>query len=259
MAATRSTSPATASSIGDVQVRNRGTIGGGSPTPTRQATCRRSLLALDYSAVLRSGGVNGSCRSTGSSRVPSRPTHRPTRSSVDAARAATAAPRGRTRRWPTRRRAIRSSGSARSSRRPGARSRTRASRSPASARSYRAKAVESALMGSDGSPSAVAAAAAHATDGQTVNSDIYADRAYRSKMAEVCSARHRRRARPQRALPSASGIARRAAHPRSTRPRLAGAVLTRDLTVDVEALVEGPAPVVRRPAGARRARSPVRR
>jgi len=50
---------------------------------------------------------------------------------------------------------------------------------------YRAKAVESALVGSDGSASAVASAAARATDGQDVNSDIYADRAYRSKMAEV--------------------------------------------------------------------------
>ena len=54
---------------------------------------------------------------------------------------------------------------------------------------YRAKAVESALMGSDGAPAAVAAAAAHASDGQTVNSDIYADRAYRSKMAEVYTRR----------------------------------------------------------------------
>jgi aerobic carbon-monoxide dehydrogenase medium subunit len=54
---------------------------------------------------------------------------------------------------------------------------------------YRAKAVESALMGSDGSPAAVTEAAAHATDGQTVNSDIYADRAYRSKMAEVYTRR----------------------------------------------------------------------
>jgi carbon-monoxide dehydrogenase medium subunit len=54
---------------------------------------------------------------------------------------------------------------------------------------YRAKAVESALTGSDGSSSAVAAAAAHATDGQTVNSDIYADREYRSKMAEVYTRR----------------------------------------------------------------------
>ena len=54
---------------------------------------------------------------------------------------------------------------------------------------YRAKAVESALMGTDGSADAAAAAAAHATDGQTVNSDIYADRAYRSKMAEVYTRR----------------------------------------------------------------------
>jgi len=54
---------------------------------------------------------------------------------------------------------------------------------------YRAKAVEDALMGSDGSASAVAAATAHAADGQTVNSDIYADRDYRSKMAEVYTRR----------------------------------------------------------------------
>jgi aerobic carbon-monoxide dehydrogenase medium subunit len=54
---------------------------------------------------------------------------------------------------------------------------------------YRAKSVESALMGSDGSPDAVAAAAAHAADGQTVNSDIYADRDYRSRMAVVYTRR----------------------------------------------------------------------
>jgi carbon-monoxide dehydrogenase medium subunit len=54
---------------------------------------------------------------------------------------------------------------------------------------YRAKAVEAALMGTDGSADAVAAAAGHAADGQTVNSDIYADRAYRSKMAEVYTRR----------------------------------------------------------------------
>ena len=54
---------------------------------------------------------------------------------------------------------------------------------------YRAKAVEDALTGSDGSASAVAAAAAHAADGQTVTSDIYADRDYRSKMAEVYTRR----------------------------------------------------------------------
>ena len=54
---------------------------------------------------------------------------------------------------------------------------------------YRAKAVEEALMGSDGSPAAVAAAAEHATDGQTVNSDIHADRDYRARMAVVYTRR----------------------------------------------------------------------
>lgn len=54
---------------------------------------------------------------------------------------------------------------------------------------YRARAVEAALAGSDGSQDAVAAAAAHATDGITVNSDIHADRAYRTSMAAVYTRR----------------------------------------------------------------------
>jgi carbon-monoxide dehydrogenase medium subunit len=55
---------------------------------------------------------------------------------------------------------------------------------------YRARAVESALDGSDGSAGAIAAAAEHATDGVTVNGDIFADRDYRARMAVV----HTRRA-----------------------------------------------------------------
>jgi aerobic carbon-monoxide dehydrogenase medium subunit len=54
---------------------------------------------------------------------------------------------------------------------------------------YRATAVEAALLGSDGSPAAVAAAAEHAADGQTVNSDIHADRDYRARMAVVYTRR----------------------------------------------------------------------
>lgn len=50
---------------------------------------------------------------------------------------------------------------------------------------YRASAVEKALIGSDGSAAAIAAAAAHATDGQSVASDIHADRTYRAQMAVV--------------------------------------------------------------------------
>jgi carbon-monoxide dehydrogenase medium subunit len=54
---------------------------------------------------------------------------------------------------------------------------------------YRAKAVESALVGTDGGATAVAAAAAHATDGVTVNGDIHADSAYRTAMAAVYTRR----------------------------------------------------------------------
>ncbi len=54
---------------------------------------------------------------------------------------------------------------------------------------YRAKAVEAALAGSDGSSAAVAAAASHATDGVTVNGDIHADSEYRAQMAVVYTRR----------------------------------------------------------------------
>jgi carbon-monoxide dehydrogenase medium subunit len=54
---------------------------------------------------------------------------------------------------------------------------------------YRARAVESALAGSDGSKAAIAAAAEHATDGVTVNGDIHADRDYRTRMAVVYTRR----------------------------------------------------------------------
>ena len=50
---------------------------------------------------------------------------------------------------------------------------------------YRAKAVEAALLGSDGSAEAIDAAAASATYGREVNADIHADAAYRAAMAVV--------------------------------------------------------------------------
>jgi carbon-monoxide dehydrogenase medium subunit len=54
---------------------------------------------------------------------------------------------------------------------------------------YRATAVEQALTGTNGGSDALAAAAAHATDGHLVNSDIHADREYRTRMAEVYTRR----------------------------------------------------------------------
>jgi carbon-monoxide dehydrogenase medium subunit len=50
---------------------------------------------------------------------------------------------------------------------------------------YRATAVEQALSGTDGSADAIGAAAAHAAEGQTVASDIHADGEYRARMAQV--------------------------------------------------------------------------
>ena len=54
---------------------------------------------------------------------------------------------------------------------------------------YRASAVESALVGGDGSPGAISAAGEHATDGVIVNEDIHADRDYRSHMAVIYTRR----------------------------------------------------------------------
>jgi aerobic carbon-monoxide dehydrogenase medium subunit len=54
---------------------------------------------------------------------------------------------------------------------------------------YRAKAVESALVGTDGGAASIAAAAPHATDGVTVNADIHADAAYRTAMAAIYTRR----------------------------------------------------------------------
>jgi aerobic carbon-monoxide dehydrogenase medium subunit len=54
---------------------------------------------------------------------------------------------------------------------------------------YRAPEVEAALVGSDGSAEAIRAAAAHATVGVEVNSDIHADAAYRTAMAAVYTRR----------------------------------------------------------------------
>jgi aerobic carbon-monoxide dehydrogenase medium subunit len=54
---------------------------------------------------------------------------------------------------------------------------------------YRAKAVESALVGTTGDAATIAAASAHATDGVTVTGDIHADAEYRTAMAAVYTKR----------------------------------------------------------------------
>jgi aerobic carbon-monoxide dehydrogenase medium subunit len=54
---------------------------------------------------------------------------------------------------------------------------------------YRARAVEEALLGNEGTAESIATAAAHATDGVTVSGDIHADTEYRTAMAAVYTKR----------------------------------------------------------------------
>jgi carbon-monoxide dehydrogenase medium subunit len=54
---------------------------------------------------------------------------------------------------------------------------------------YRARAVEEALLGNEGTAESIAAAAAHATDGVTVSGDIHADAEYRTAMAVIYTRR----------------------------------------------------------------------
>jgi carbon-monoxide dehydrogenase medium subunit len=54
---------------------------------------------------------------------------------------------------------------------------------------YRARNVEAALLGNEGTAESIAAAAAHANDGVTVAGDIHADSEYRTAMAVVYTKR----------------------------------------------------------------------
>lgn len=54
---------------------------------------------------------------------------------------------------------------------------------------YRARAVEEALLGNEGTAESIAAAAAHVTDGVTVSGDIHADAEYRTAIAAIYTRR----------------------------------------------------------------------
>jgi carbon-monoxide dehydrogenase medium subunit len=177
--------------IGDVQVRNRGTVGGAIAHADPASDLPALGLALDYSVVLRSqrgervvpldGFFQGAFQTdiapdeilTAMRRAPlpagatgsyQKMAHPASGYSVVGVCAVVASDGGKI-------------------------NHARVALTGVGEVAYRAKAVESALMGTDGSADAVAAAASHAADGQTVNSDIYADRTYRSKMAEVYTRR----------------------------------------------------------------------
>lgn len=177
--------------IGDVQVRNRGTVGGALAHCDPASDLPAIGLALDYSVVLRS--------SRGERVVPLDGFFEgPFQTSAEADELLVAIRRG-----PL---PAGAAGAYRKLAQPasgysivgvaavvassgGSISHARVALTGVSDAPYRAKAVEAALVGSDGSPAAVAAAAEHAADGKTVNGDIHADHEYRARMAVVYTRR----------------------------------------------------------------------
>jgi carbon-monoxide dehydrogenase medium subunit len=177
--------------IGDVQVRNRGTIGGSIAHADPASDIPALSLALDYSAVLRSKRGERVVPLDGFFQGAFQTAMQPDEILTSIRRGPL--PAGA--RGSYQKLAHPASGysivgvCAVVAMDGGSVSHARVGLTGVGEVAYRAKAVESALVGTDGSASSVAAAAAHAADGQTVNSDIYADRAYRSKMAEVYTRR----------------------------------------------------------------------
>jgi aerobic carbon-monoxide dehydrogenase medium subunit len=177
--------------IGDVQVRNRGTVGGAISHADPASDLPALLLALDYSALLRSKRGERTVPLDGFFEGAFQTGIAPDEILVKLVRGPL--PSG-------------AKGSYKKMEHPasgysivgvcavvamsgGSVSHARVALTGVGEVAYRAKAVESALMGTDGAAEALAAAATHATDGQTVNNDLYADRDYRSKMAEVYTRR----------------------------------------------------------------------
>ena len=177
--------------IGDVQVRNRGTVGGSISHCDPASDLPAVALALDYSVVLRSVRGERTAALDGFFEGAFQTAAGPDELLVAIRRGPIpAGAQGAYRKLEQPASGysivgvaavIASSG--------GSVSHARVAITGVGEAPYRAKAVEEALLGSDGSAAALAAAAEHAADGQTVNSDIHADREYRTRMAVVYARR----------------------------------------------------------------------
>jgi carbon-monoxide dehydrogenase medium subunit len=179
------------SGIGDVQVRNRGTIGGAIAHADPASDAPALALALDYSVVLRSRRGERVVPLDGFLKGPFQTGIADDEILVALRRGPLPAGAG----GAYRKLAQPASGysivgvAAVVASSGGSVTHARVALTGVGEVAYRAKAVEAALVGSDGSSAAVAAAAAHAVDGVTVNGDIHADRDYRSQMAVVYTRR----------------------------------------------------------------------
>jgi carbon-monoxide dehydrogenase medium subunit len=178
--------------IGDIQVRNRGTVGGALSHADPASDLPALALALDYRFVLRSARGERTLPADGFFTGAFTTAMEPDELFIKGVRGALPAGAGGAYRKLENPASgysivgvaavIAASG--------GSVTHARVAITGVGEVAYRAKAVEDALLGSDGTARAVAAASEHATDGQTVNSDIHADRGYRARMAVV----HTRRA-----------------------------------------------------------------
>lgn len=173
--------------IGDVQVRNRGTLGGSLAHADPASDMPALVLALDAQLVLRSAGGERVVAADGffhspfvtdihadellmQIRIPALPAGAGTAYRQLVQRASGYSLVGVAA-------VVASSG--------GTLSHVRVGVTGVGDHAYRATAVEAALAGTDGGSAALAGAAAHAADGQEVGSDIHADRQYRTAMAAV--------------------------------------------------------------------------
>jgi carbon-monoxide dehydrogenase medium subunit len=180
------------SGIGDVQVRNRGTLGGSIAHADPASDLPAIALALDATLAVRSGNGERTVAAAdffqGAFATALGEGELLTEIRIPAQPAGTG--------MAYRRLEQRASGysivgvAAVVARSGGSVTRARVAITGVGDVAYRAAGVESALVGSAGDADAIAAAAAHAVDGVTVASDIHAGAEYRAEMARV----HTRRA-----------------------------------------------------------------
>ena len=179
------------SGIGDVQVRNRGTVGGAISHADPASDLPALALALDYSFVLRSARGERTVPADGFFTGAFTTAMAPDELFIKGIRGPLPAGAGGAyRKLENPASGYSIVGVAAVVAASGGRvTHARVALTGVGEVAYRAKAVEEALLAGDGSASSVAAAAEHATDGQTVNSDLHAARDYRARMAVVLTRR----------------------------------------------------------------------
>jgi carbon-monoxide dehydrogenase medium subunit len=177
--------------IADVQVRNRGTIGGAIAHADPGSDVPAILIALGYSAVLRSGGGERVVSLDEFFEGPFQTGIKDDEILVSLRRGPLPPGAG----GAYEKLAQPASGyalvgiAAVVARSGGTVSHARIGVAGVHEHTYRADTVEQALVGTDGSADAIATAAAHVTDDVEVASDIHAGRDYRTAMAVVYTRR----------------------------------------------------------------------